>query len=102
MENKKRYINEKIDKWKDEINLLAEIAYTYPQLAYAKYVTSYQHKMTYFLRTIPGIFEEMKPVDEVARHRIIPALVGEHIVNDNERIPLKIIFVSLWKKYKIY
>jgi len=33
-EIKKDYINEKIEKWSREINLLAEIATTYPQVAY--------------------------------------------------------------------
>ncbi|XP_066921132.1 uncharacterized protein [Clytia hemisphaerica] len=89
-ENKRNYINEKISKWKDEIILLADIAATYPQSAYAAYVTSYQHKLTYFLRTIPGISEEIKQVDEVVRHRLIPALVGGHIINDKERIMLSL------------
>eukprot|EP00111_Clytia_hemisphaerica_P021484 TCONS_00063214-protein len=48
-----QYINQKIDKWTPEINLLAEIAATYPQAAYSVYVSSYQHKLTYFLCTIP-------------------------------------------------
>ena len=84
-ENKKHYINEKISKWKDEINLLAEIAKTYPHSASSAYVTSYQHKMTCFLRNIPGIAEEMRQVDEVVRHRLIPAIIGGHIINDDER-----------------
>ena len=89
-ENKRQYINQKISKWKDEINLLAEIATTHPQSAYAAYVTSYQHKMTYFLRTIPGISEEMRQIDQLIRHRLIPALVGGHIINDNERVMLSL------------
>ena len=89
-ENKRNFIKEKINKWKDEITLLAEIAATYPQSAYAAYVSSYQHKLTYFLRTIPGISEEIKQVDEVVRHHLIPALVGGHIINDKERIMLSL------------
>ena len=68
-----------------EINLLAEIATTYPQAAYTAYVTSYQHKMTYFLRTIPGIEKQLEKIDEVVRHKLIPAIIGGHIINDTER-----------------
>jgi len=85
-ENKTAYINEKIEKWRGEINLLAEIATTYPQAAYSAYVSSYQHKLTYFLRTIPGIGDELKKIDEVVRQRLIPALTGGHIINDRERL----------------
>ena len=84
-DKKTAYITEKINKWRDEIILLAEIASTNPQAAYTAYVKSYQHKMTYFLRTIPNIKDEMKHLDEIVRHRLIPALVGGHVINDFER-----------------
>ncbi|XP_066914550.1 uncharacterized protein [Clytia hemisphaerica] len=84
-ENKSQYINQKIDDWTQEINLLAEIAATYPQAAYSAYVSSYQHKLTYFLRTIPTINDELKRVDEAVRHRLIPSLTGGRIINDQEK-----------------
>ena len=87
-ENKKAYINEKIADWTQQINLLAEIAATCPQAAYSAYVSTYQHKLTYFLRTIPEIDDELKKVDEAVRYRLIPSLTGGHIVNDQERIML--------------
>ena len=89
-ENKSQYINQKIDDWTHEINLLAEIAATYPQAAYTAYVNSYQHKLTYFLRTIPSISDELKRVDEAVRHRLIPSLTGGRIINDQERIMLSL------------
>ena len=89
-ENKSQYINQKIDDWTQEINLLAEIAATYPQAAYTAYVNSYQHKLTYFLRTIPSISDELKRVDEAVRHRLIPSLTGGRIINDQERIMLSL------------
>ena len=89
-ENKRQYINQKIDDWTQEINLLAEIAATYPQEAYSAYVSSYQHKLTYFLRTIPSIDDELKRVDEAVRHRLIPSLTGGRIINDQERVMLSL------------
>lgn len=89
-ENKSQYINKKIDDWTQEINLLAEIAATYPQAAYSAYVSSYQHKLTYFHRTIPSISDELKRVDEAVRHRLIPSLTGGRIINDHERVMLSL------------
>ena len=51
---------------------------------------SYQHKLTYFLRTIPEIDDELKKVDEAVRYRLIPSFTGGHIVNDQERIMLSL------------
>ena len=52
-ENKENYINDKIREWTKEINMLADIATTYPQAAYKVYVTNYQQKLVYLLRTNP-------------------------------------------------
>ena len=89
-ENKKDYMNGKIEEWTREINLLAEIATTYPHSAYSAYMNGYQYKLTYFLRTIPGIEEELKKLDETIRHKLIPAFTGGHIVNDLERMILSL------------
>ena len=70
-ENKKNYINDKISEWTEEFDLLtytATAAYT----ATTAYVTSYQHKVTYLLRTIPNIEDQLKNIDEVVRHKLIP------------------------------
>ena len=39
----------------------------------------YQHKFRYFLRTIPDISEELKPLDEAISNRLIPAIIGSQI-----------------------
>ena len=85
-ENKKNYINDKISEWTKEINMLTDIATTHPQVAYTAYVTSYQHKLIYLLRTIPNIEDQFKKIDEVARHKLIAAIIGGHIINDAERV----------------
>ena len=80
-ENKKNYTNDKIREWTKEINVSADIATTHPQAAYTAYVTSYRHKLTYLLRTIPNIEDQLKKIDEVVRHNLIPAIIGGHIIN---------------------
>ena len=68
----------------EEINLLVDIAVTEPQAAYRCYISGYQHRFTYFLRTIPGIEKHLQPVEEIIKHRHIPAITGGHLVNENE------------------
>ena len=89
-ECKKKYVEDLVSKWCKEISLLAEVGTTYPQAAYTAYVAGYQHKLTYFLRTIPSIENEMEKVDEIVRHRLIPPINGGHIINDQERVILSL------------
>lgn len=58
---------------------------TYLQEAYTAYVTSYKHKLTYLLRTIPNIKDQIKKIDQVVQHKLIPAIIGDYIINDAER-----------------
>ena len=70
--------------------MLADIATTHPQAAYVAYVTSYQKKLTYLLRTISNIEDQLKKVDEVAQHQLISAIIGRHIINDTGRVMLSL------------
>ena len=89
-EYKERYIRETIKKWVGEVSFLSQIATTQPQAAYACYTAGYQHKLTYFLRTIPGMENYLQPFEDVIRHHFIPAITGGHIVNDKERALLSL------------
>ena len=80
------YCQKLVKTWVEEINLLADIAVTEPQAAYTCYISGYQHRFTYFLRTIPGIEKHLQPVEEIIKHRLIPAITGGHLVNENERM----------------
>ena len=82
---KRTYLEEKVSTWVQELTLLSKIATTQPQAAYSCFTAGYQHKLTYFLRTISGCEEHLVPVDEVIRHKFIPALTGGHVVNELER-----------------
>ena len=82
---KERYLEEKVESWMNEITLLSDIAVTQPQAAYSCFTSGYQHKLTYFMRTIPGCEQQLARVDELIRHKFIPALTGGHIINDHER-----------------
>ena len=77
------YCQKLVKTWVEEINLLADIAVTEPQAAYTCYISGYQHRFTYFLRTIPGIEKHLQPVEEIIKHRLIPAITAGHLVNEN-------------------
>ena len=65
--------------------ILSEIVLTQPESAYACFVRGYQHKLTYSLRTIPGIEKHLSSLEESIRTYFIPAITGGHNVNDKER-----------------
>ena len=88
-EDKKNYINDKISALKNA-NIFKDIATTHSDAAHTAYVTGYQHKLTYLLRTIPNIEDRLKKIDEVVRHKFIPAIIGGHIINDAERVMLSL------------
>ena len=88
-ENKNNYIKDKISEWTKEINILKDIS-TKPQAAYTAYVTSYQQNLTYLLRTIPNIEDQLKKIDEVVSHKMISAIIGGHIINNAERVMLSL------------
>lgn len=82
---RKEYVEDIVAKWVKEITLISEIAVIEPQAAYTCYVSGYQHRFTYYLRTIPEISSLLRPVESVIRHQLLPAITGGHIVNDVER-----------------
>ena len=89
---KNEYIDDKVEKWASNIKSLSEIAKTQPHVAYAAFIHGEQHKYPYFLRTIAGISENLKPLDEAINDVFIPALFGFEI-SENEReiltLPIK-------------
>ena len=70
--------------------MLTDIASTHPQAGYTAYVTSYKHKATYLLRTIPNNEDQLKKIDEVVSHKMISAIIFGHIINDAERVMLSL------------
>ena len=84
-ENKTTYMEEKVEEWCNRLKNLANIAKAQPQAAYIAYTHGEQHRYTYFLRTIEGISELFKPLDEVINNNFLPALFGDTNISENER-----------------
>ena len=57
---KGEYMNEKINIWLPELQMLTNIAKSEPQAAFSCFIAGYKHKFTYFMRTVPNISSLMK------------------------------------------
>ena len=55
---------------------LSLIAKSQPHAAYSAYIHGFQHKFRYFLRTIEGIEDELKPLDDMISNNLIPSITG--------------------------
>jgi hypothetical protein len=78
-------MNEIIEKWIKQINKLSDIALYEPQAAYAAFVSGYQHKFNYFIRTLNGMNQHLQPLDNVIDNKFIPAITEGHRCTPDER-----------------
>jgi len=51
VKHKENHVNGLVQKWVRELSLIALIAKSQPQCAYAAFTSRYRHKFNYFLRT---------------------------------------------------
>ena len=82
---KQEYLSNMVRIWNQQLECLSNIAETEPQAAYLAFTMGFKHKITYFMRTIPGISDELKKLDETVRDRFLPAVCGGHVCSDQER-----------------
>ncbi len=80
-----QYVNEKIDEWVKQLEVLGEIAKIEPHIAYCAYVQGLQHRYTYVLRTIPDISEHLYRLDKAIEEHVIKHIVKDHVFNHIER-----------------
>ena len=85
-EFKEEYISEKVAEWCKQVKNLSKMAKSQPHAAYAAYIHGEQHKFNYFLRTLDGISEELKPLDDVIENEFLPALFGTSITTADRKI----------------
>ena len=85
---KEEYLSKTVDEWIKQINLLSQIAKSYPHAAYSAFVYGLQHKFTYVMRTIPDISDNLRELENAIRNNLIKAILNGYIVNDLERLLL--------------
>ena len=49
---------------------------TYAHAAYSVFTKGVRHKLTYFMRTIPGIGQKLKPLDKCITEKLLPSFFG--------------------------
>ncbi len=81
---KEEFVKMKVDKWVKDVEELAIIAEDEPQSVFSAFNTAIVHRWTFIQRTVGGISEYFEPLEDVIRNKLIPALVGRQ-VSDDER-----------------
>ena len=69
---------------------LSRIATYQPHAAYSAFTHGVSQKWTYLSRVIPGINDQLQPVEDAIRQHLLPALTGRSSFNDNERALLSL------------
>ena len=82
---KEEYVRKKIDCWIEQLEMLEKVAKVEPHLAYCAYVFGLQHRYTYLLRTIPGISQELKRLDNAIDLYLIKHLFHNYTITEAER-----------------
>ena len=81
---KERFVNSKIEKWAEDVNILATFAEEEPQAALSAFNTGVSQRWKFVQRTVPGISHLFQPLEDAIRHSLIPAICGRE-VSDLER-----------------
>ena len=79
------FIQEKVDSWVKEVQLLAQIANTQPHAAYAGYTHCTSNKWNFLLRTTPDIAELLQPFEDAILTELLPTMTGHSAINMLER-----------------
>ena len=80
-----KYVQEKIEVWKAELNRLSLIAKSEPHAAFSAFTNGPIGHWLYFLHTIEGITPLLQPLEDCNRQDFLPALNGQSSFSDLER-----------------
>jgi hypothetical protein len=70
-----RWLDPKVKKWVEGVEILARIASRFPQTAYAGLASSLQAEWQYICRVIPGAEHYLGPIESAICEKFIPALL---------------------------
>ena len=80
------YVEQNIAEWVKEVERLSSaFAITQPHAAYAAFTHGLKHKWTYLTRTIPNVNDQLQPLEDVIRHKLLASLTGQNALNDDIR-----------------
>ena len=81
---KNQYVSQKVEKWVNDVNNLAQVAVDEPQVALSAFTKSICHRWTYVQRTISNTSTLFTPLENCIRESLIPSIIGRQ-VSDLER-----------------
>ena len=80
------YCARNVNDWCKQLEKLCCIAKVNPHAAYTAYTHSFQHKLTYYLRTIEGFEQYLMPLDDLITYGFLPTLFGSVLTPVERRI----------------
>ena len=84
------YVQELVEDWMEQLDVLISIARSEPQAAYIAFTAGFRHKMTYYIRTIPDIAAKLRPLDDKVKNEFIPTITEGHRCKPSERTLLSL------------
>ena len=73
---KEKWIKGKVERWVQDVRVMAGVAAKYPQAVYIGFVKCKQPEWQYAQRVVADIGHYFEPLEEVIRNELIPALLG--------------------------
>ena len=77
------YVSKKVEKWKNKIEKLSEIAKSQPHAAYTALTKGLCSRWNFLLRAVPNTADRLQPLEDAIRPSFLPALIGRQL-NDEE------------------
>ena len=79
------YVIRKFQQWVNEVEELAIVARTHPQVFYAVFTHGMASKWTYLMRTVEATQQLLQPLEDAIRQLLLPAITGKLDISDLER-----------------
>ena len=76
---KSNYVRGRVDEWVASVDVLSKIAVSQPHAAHSVFVHRLQAKWGFLMRTVPNLSEQMQPLEDAIRMRLIPAILGKEV-----------------------
>ena len=79
------YMQEKINKWIKQLEMLSMIAKHEPQAAYSSFTAGFKHRFTYHTRVMSDIDDLLKQIDHIIDTKFLPAITEEQVISPLDR-----------------
>ena len=78
------YVNKLVKDWNSQLCNLSTIEESQSQAAYLAFVSGFNNKLNYFIRTIPNISNLLLPIEDTFGNRFIPTITDGRICIEKE------------------